>query len=92
MRYAVMTIWKHPEKHDWAESQASLDAADAPEGSTVTWFEIDEFTQGSLFVLPSREDYEAVLEGLQEMRNEAISDGSVMEIEAIGPVKAAREF
>jgi len=92
MSYAVMTIWKHPEKHDWNEAQASLDAADAPEGSTVTWFEIDEFTQGSLFVLPSREDYEAVIEGLREMREEAVNEGSVMEIEAIGPVKASRDF
>ena len=92
MSYAVMTIWKHLEKHDWNEAQASLDAADAPEGSTVTWFEIDEFTQGSLFVLPSREDYEAVIEGLREMREEAVKEGSVMEIEAIGPVKASRDF
>ena len=92
MGYAVMTIWKHPEKHDWKEAQVSLDAAEAPDGSTVTWFEIDEFTQGSLFVLPSREDYEAVIEGLNEMRNEAIKEGSAMEVEAIGPVKASRDF
>ena len=92
MRFAVMTIWKHKEKHDWDEAQANLDAADGTEGSTVTWFEIDEFTQGSLFVLPSKEAYEGVLEDLENMRKGAIDEGSTMEIEAIGPVMAYREF
>jgi hypothetical protein len=87
-----MTIWKHPEKHDWEKSQEMLDEIDGVEGSTVTWFEIDEFTQGSLFVLPSREDYEAIIEGLNENRQGAIDEGSKMVIEAIGPVMAYREF
>ncbi|MDP7003045.1 MAG: hypothetical protein QF911_05725 [Candidatus Thalassarchaeaceae archaeon] len=92
MRFAVMTIWKHPEKHDWGEAQEELDMADGIEGSTVTWFEIDEFTQGSLFVLPNREAYETVLGDLQAMRKEAVDEGSTMEVEAIGPVMAYREF
>lgn len=66
--------------------------ADGIEGSTVTWFEIDEFTQGSLFVLPNREAYETVLGDLQAMRKEAVDEGSTMEVEAIGPVMAYREF
>jgi|TARA_B100000959_G_scaffold201426_2_gene210821 hypothetical protein len=87
-----MTVWKHPEKSDWDEAQAMLDNADVVAGATVTWFEIDETTQGSLFVLPTKEDYEAALEGLQAMRQEAIENGSRLEMEAIGPVMAHKQF
>ena len=92
MRFAVMTLWKHVDEHDWEEAQKSLDATDGVEGSTVTWFEVDENTQGSLFVLPSKEDYDEILESLTQMRQGALDEGSVLQVEAIGPVMAYREW
>ena len=42
------SVWEHSESIDWAKMQEMLaenmKKPDTPEGSTVQWFDIDEYT------------------------------------------------
>ena len=89
MKYAVMTTWQHKNPIDWDELKAAM--CQSPEGTTVQWFEIDEYSRGSFVTYPSKEDFEVFITEQTEEQTEYrikrfVSMEMEMTMEAIGPI------
>ncbi|MEE3294041.1 MAG: hypothetical protein VX275_13980 [Pseudomonadota bacterium] len=85
MKYAVMTTWKHKNPIDWDSMKASM--VGGPEGTTVQWFQIDEYNHGSLATFASKEVYESIKARQEAYRKEQIGSREIeMTMEAVGPI------
>ena len=85
MKYAVMTTWKHKNPIDWDELKSAIPPG--PEGTTVQWFEIDEYSRGSFVTYPSKEDFETFITEQTEYRIERFGSMEMeMTMGAIGSI------
>ena len=73
--YVSVTVWKHSDPIDWANMKAilteTMNEQGAQEGRTVRWFEIDEFTHGSVLTYPSKEAFENHTARIEAHRKES---------------------
>ena len=78
MKFVSVTVWKHSVSIDWAEMQEMLTEnmkkPDTPEGCAVQWFDIDEYTHGSLLIFSSSEVYKNHKTKLEAYRKESSDD------------------
>ena len=72
MEYAVMMTWKHKSPIDWKEIDSS-DLSMQPKGSTVQWFDIDEYSHASFVTYTSKECYNGYKGELDTLRNNTSS-------------------
>ena len=78
MKYVSVTVWKHSESIDWAKMQEMLSEnmkkPVTPVGTTVRWFDIDEYTHGSVLTFASLEAFENHKSKLEANRKESSDD------------------
>ena len=70
-QYVSVTIWKWSEPLDWVKMQEeqAVYMEDAPKGTTVRWFQIDEKTHGSVLTFASKEVYDNMKAEVDEHRS-----------------------
>ena len=69
-QYVSVTVWKWTEPLDWAKMQEIQTGymKDAPKGTAVRWFQIDEKTHGSVLIFQSKEVYDNMKVEMDEHR------------------------
>ena len=69
-QYISVTVWKWPLPLDWPKMQEmqSEHMKNAPKGTVVRWFQMDERTHGSILIFGSKEVYDNFKEEINEHR------------------------
>ena len=70
-QYVSVTVWKWPEPLNWSKMQEmqARHMKDAPKGTSVRWFQIDEKTHGSVLIFQNKEVYDSMKSEVDEHRS-----------------------
>ena len=69
--FVSITVWEWPDSLDWEKMQQMQEGhmKDAPEGTSVRWFQINEKTHGSVLTFSSKEVYDSIKAEVDEHRS-----------------------
>ena len=69
--FVSITVWEWPDSLDWEKMQQMQEGhmKDAPEGTSVRWFQINEITHGSVLTFSSKKVYDSIKAEVDEHRS-----------------------